>query len=332
MSTWSRTIRPFLGISTLQDVLSQSLLHFGAEPCPSESSLHVDLSSHEFLLRPVTLDWTTDEESFAAFQLALVAGANEVEIPISELELVAIATTPFLRITEIVFRHPLQMLASLPRSVRLSAGERRPRVFSAPHNGFRVDAFLVLSSSRRPLPLRPHRKGTWLARTRFVVTTTVASAILPPAPLTAQVRQRLHLPPKTMRYVDWNDHDVTQPHTSQPDPVLYVDEDLLAQLNSRRGSSSSRAIQVQLVIDFLGQILWRGAEKASDLRGVNYDDIRESLLGSVIRIAAGPGASEARRTALLQEVARDPGMVVAHLEHAIDVLSTYAASMKDGDA
>lgn len=331
MSTWSRTIRPFVGIGGLQDVMSQSLLHFGTEPCPADGNLHVDVSPHEFLLRPVILDWTTDDESFTTFRLDLVAGANEAEIPLEDIELVTVASTPFLRVSEIVFRHPLQELDTLPRSVPLIQGPRRPRAFSAPHNGFRVDSFLALARSRQRVPLRPFRKGTWLSRARFVVTTTMAAAILPPAPLTAEVRQRLQLPAKTMRYVEWNDHDVLEPQSGQVDPVLYVDENLLAQLNSRRGSTTSRSIQVQLVVDVLSQILQRAAESGDEVRTRTYEDVRDSLVGSVIRIAAGPGATDARRTAVLHDVAQDWGRVMAHVEHAIDVLSTYAAAMKDGD-
>ena len=332
MSTWARTIRPFVGIGTLQDVMSQCLLHFGADPCQADGTLHVDISPHEFLLRPVALDWTTDDDSFSAFRLALVAGASEAEIPLTDLALVVVTSTPFLRFSEIVFQHHLRDLESLPRSVNLTEGPPRPRAFSAPHSGFRVDAFLVIAASRPRVPLRPYRKGTWLSRSRFVVTTTMATAILPPAPLTAEVRQRFRLPAKSMRYVDWNEHDVTEPHAMQNDPVLYVDEDLLAQLNSRRASATGRAVQVQLVVDFLSQVVQRGAAKGEDLLTYTYDDIRESLLGSVVRIAAGPGASDARRTALLHDVPRDSGMVIANVEHAIDALSAYAASMKDGDA
>jgi hypothetical protein len=55
-------------------------------------------------------------------------------------------------------------------------------------------------------------------------------------------------------------------------------------------------------------------------------------LGSVLRVAAGPGASEQDLQRLMSDLHDEPERVIARAEHFIDVASGYAGILEDGEA
>ena len=294
MSRETRTIRPFVGVDLLAGCLNQTLVHFGQESCTPDSTLVVDAKPHEYLLRPATLALASDDASFAQLAKDLLDGSTEATIPLDALSLTVIASTPFLKTAELVFQRSLAALDSMARTVVLTEPER-PAPFSAPFSGFVVDVYLMLSRTLNPRPLRPHRMGTWIARNRFTVETTLAPAILPPTPLTDELRKQLDLPAKAIRFIDFGDHDLFESYHEQIEPTFYVDDQLLAQLNVRRSSASSKALQMQLAGDFVSAVIRKAAREPEKLKSVSYGDLRASLLGSVIRLAAGPGATDDHR-------------------------------------
>jgi len=330
MSKETRTVRPFTGLNMLAPILDHSLLYFGQEKCEPGAGHIADLAVEEFMRRPLVIEWASDDEAFSQLRVRLVAGAADAGLDAQDLSFVVVASTPYLKIADVVLEHPLSDLHSLDRITDL-VGESRARALSAPFSGFAVDAYLLLNKSLEPRPLRPHVKGTWIARARFRIETTLGPALLPPTPLTKELKEKLRLPARTIRYVQFGDHDVLQPYREQEQPVFYVDEDLLAQLNVRKNSAASKAVQLQLALDFVSSVVWR-ASRNSEIETVAYDDVRAGLLGSVIRIAAGPGASDVERERILKSVATDPDYVLARAEHAIDLAGGYAGVLKDGDA
>jgi hypothetical protein len=330
MSRESRTVRPFVGLSKLSNVLSESLLHFGQSVCPADTSVHMDIQPHEFLLRPIQLEWASDDSAYDRFRSTLIDGAEESELNPRDLDVVVVASSRYLKLAEVVMCESVVAFDQIPRVLDLT-GEPRFRAFSTPNSGFSLDAYIVLSRTLEQRPLQPYRKATWLARASFRVDTSLSVAILPPTPLTSEKRRELKLPPKTMRYVDFGEHDFLLPYSEQEQPTLYVDENLLAQLNVRRGSAVSKAIQVQLVHDLISAVVWR-ASRLSDLNSVSYADVQSSLLGSVIRVAAGAGSTEEARTLLLKKVREAPEYVISSAEHAIDLMARYLDAVKDGES
>ena len=302
-------------------------MYFGQEPCLAGHTLVSDLTPHEFLLRPVNLHWGPDDDAHDVFREALLEQTAVMAMAPEDLSLVAVATSPYLKISDVVLNHPLSKLEALERVHDLTGATRR-RVFSTPHSGFSVDLYLVLTRSREPAVLKPHRFGIWLTRSQFRIGTTLAPAVLPPTPLTQEVRERYRLGSRTIRFLHFGDHDVAEAFTEQERPVFYIDERLLAQMNARSRSNESKALQLQLAQDFVAAVV-RRASTHSSISGLTYDDLRTSLIGSVIRIAAGPGATEQDRNKLVGQLTDHPEYVIARAEHFIDVGSGYTRMFKE---
>ncbi|MEX0826151.1 MAG: hypothetical protein WD184_05315 [Acidimicrobiia bacterium] len=329
MSRETRTVRPFVGLDALERCLDHTTLYFGQEPCEPNSSLAADIEIHEFLIRPVSLEWVP-EGQFEAFRAGLLEACVAAGIAPESVSLAAVAMSGFLKLSQVVLNVSLVELDRLDRVVDLAA-DPRPDPFRTPFNGFGVDVYLLLSEAVDARPLKPSKKGTWLSRVSFRIDTHLAPALLPPTPLTGELRQQLGLPARTLRYLQFGDHDLLEPYREQEQPVFYVDEDILAQLSVRRTSAASKAIQLQLAQDFVAAVVRRAAGQP-DLETVAYDDVRESLLGSVIRLAAGPKALDGDRQTLLVMVRNDPEYVIARAEHFVDVASGFVNVLKDGDS
>lgn len=329
MSRETRTIRPFVGIEGLESVLDETLLHFGPDSCHAGEGITVDIAPHEFTIRPVSIEWRKSEESFSAMIDRLRDESDAAGFAPEDLALVAIATSRFLKSADLLFEVPMSDIDTLTRVTELNTTPRQSS-FRAPYSGFTVTTYLLLARNRPPVPLKPHRLGTWIASTQFRVDTTLGPALLPPTPLTDEIRADLKLPAKTMRYLHFRDHDLLEPYADQEQPVFYIDDDLIAQMNAKRRSPASKALQLQLAHDFVAATVRRAASRA-ELSDLSYEDIKGSLLGSVIRLAAGTGAGAADRKALLDRVLSDPEYVIARAEHNIDVRSGFTEALGDGD-
>lgn len=330
MSKETRTIRPFKTLGSIGEAFQGIVLHHGQDACQPEGTIVADISPHEYLLRPVSLQWSEDEAAFDTFKEKITAGVEEAGLPADAVAIVVVASTTFLKIADVVLFNSLTELSLLTRITDLTSPQR-PRAFSAPFSGFSVDTYLLLSRSLSPQPLRPHIRGTWLARAQFRVETSLGPALLPPTPLTDAIRAELRLPAKTIRYLYFGDHDLLRPCADQEQPVFYVDENLLANLNARRRSPASKALQLQLAHDFVSAVVYRAASSEEIVR-VGYEDVRSSLLGSALRIAAGSAGTQIDREELLKLVRTNPAYVVARAEHNIDLASGFKGIFEDQES
>lgn len=193
MSRETRTIRPFVGVEALGRAFDRSLLHFGKETCPPGGNQVVEISPQEFLARQVTLSLAPDDESFEMFKEELRMAADEAGLPLEALSLLIVARSAFLGITDTVLNRSLDDLVDLQRRIDLVGSKRSPAL-RAPFGGFVVEAFLYLERPLEAQPLRPHRRGTWLAKARYGISTSLGPAVLPITPLTEETRARLRLP------------------------------------------------------------------------------------------------------------------------------------------
>lgn len=327
MSSETRTLRPFSGLAPFEDALSRPLLHFGEDICTPGSSIAVAIDRHTFQLRRVVIEWAP-EEAFDDFQKDLLQGADNLGIPRSDLVLLVFAKTGYLKQVDLLKTVPLSDLESLERYIDLSSP--RPKSLMAPQSGFVVEALVVLGRTLEPAPLKPWRKGTWLARSTFGVDTSLGKNLYRPLPLTEQVRDELGLPAKTVRYVYLGDHDPLGPFAGQPEqPILYIDEDVLAEIQTSVSSPVSKAMQYDMALDFLTAVLYESSRNP-DLREMAVADLEGSLLGEIIRRIAGP--SESEQAKLLGLIRSDPHKAVAHAEAAIDMAKPLIESLKGPDS
>ena len=326
MSSETRVVRPFEISKSLASVLSKAALRFGGDTCKAGGRITI-FEPELHVRKRAEIHWTPDDESFDAFRKTLAEGAAADGFDRSALALLVTAATPYLKITNIVHQASCANLDAMARVVALTEPDR-PEAFCAPRHGATVDVFLLLVRTLEPLPLRPWRRGTWLARATFKIATEQAQRLFHPKPLDDETRQRLGLPRKTMRYVSMDDVDPLESYDAQA-LDLYVDRELLDDLSARPRSPVSQAMQLQLAQDVITAIVHAAAARESKLRGQTWSDLGDSLLARALRIAAKAGAS---REQLLRDVTADPAKVIAHAEAALDVLVRTRESVRDGES
>lgn len=325
MSSETRRVRPFAISRSLANVLSSALLRFGSDTCEAGGRVTIfDPELHD--RKRAELHWTPDDESFEAFRKTLAEGVAANGLDQSALALLVTAATPYLKITNIVHQASCANLDTMARVVALTELDR-PAAFRAPHHGATVDIFLLLTRALDPVPLRPWRRGTWLARETFKIATEQSQRLFHPKPLDNEARKQLGLPRKTMRYVSMDDVDPLEPYDVGA-LDLYVDRELLDDLSARPRSPVSQAMQLQLAQDVIAAIVHTAAARGSNLEGRTWTDLGDSLLAKVLRIAAKTGASHEQ---LLREVTADPTKVIAHAEAALDVLVRSREAVRDGE-
>ena len=178
--------------------------------------------------------------------------------------------------------------------------------------------YLFLAQNLPRRVLRPWRKGTWLASVRFRLSSSSSASWYRLQPLKDRDRDELGLPKGAVRYVQLGDHEPLEPYDATDLPTFWVDEDLLASLAARSQSKASCSIQTQLVHDFVWAVISSPAVvQSDDLDTLAWADLKESSLGRISRVAAGKGATPARKDEMIQLIRSDPAKFMALVEDTI---------------
>lgn len=270
------------------------------------------------------LHWSPDDRTFEEFKENIYDGASSEGIELEALALLVLISTPYLKKADIVHQVACSDLSDEDRIVVLT-NQERPKALCAPFHGASVDVFLYLDRALTPRPLHVWQLGTWLAKERFVIATRHSEQLFLPKPLTKEKLAEFNLPEKTMRYVRMDDANLFDSQELRP-VELYVDTDLLDELSVRPNSSVSQTIQLQLVQDVLSAIIYSAGNHGSELERRSWDELSETLIGRVIRIAAKAGSSHEQ---LLLDVVQDPGRVLAHAEAALRIVSPARDSVRE---
>ena len=318
MSSEQRTIRPFAGLDAFQEIFNQFRLIVGTDRVEPDDAIR--LTREGFVLRPVSLELSATDELFELSILGLGRRSAELGFQLSDLELVITASSPYLKIADIVTRHPLSRFSELERSVSLTS-PTRPRALHALHSGCTIDAYLCLASDLPQLPLRPWRRGTWLAKVSFGITSESQPIGFSPRPLTEADRKRLDLPDGVLRFIDLGDVSPLDEGTNESSLDMWVDAEVLAKLSASSGSAPAKLFQLQLFLDAVLVIL-DGARLDPQLRVCTIEDLHGTLFGTLIEgLSRRPGQTVEQRKTAAQEllhVARDkPQLFIAHAEATI---------------
>jgi hypothetical protein len=317
MSSETRIVRPYVGIDRLTAALDDARLFVGQNEYQSGSSVIVPLES--FLMRPVSLVLSPSDDEFEALATDLARGVQELDLAPDDVDVVVVASTPYLKLTEVVSQVRLSKLEEAGR-VLLLTDQGRPRPLQTPHGGYSIDVYLALADQREPIALRPWRKGTWLARTRFSVTTDLGSVGFVPRPLTSEVKEELGLPAGAVRYVVLEDETPLLSEVSDDAVQLFVDSDLLAQMSAAPRSPASQAIQLQLFVDAIRAILDAADDDESFQDLMSVADVEGSLLQRIMAMVAGRGVSESdsdfrdRQDEFLKMARTSRARFMAHVE------------------
>ena len=316
-----REVRPYLGVDEIQEVLDAVTLTFG--DATVEDRGRVTVPTRSFLRDRASLRLGLDEEDTKTFVKRLQTAVERAGLATKSCALVLVASTSRLKITEVVWEANLAELSSAEPLVEFAAGERRPRALQAPFGDFTATVYVLLSEQLESRPLRPWRKGTWLAKVSFVVATGLAEIGFTPIPLDSEARERLDLPEGCIRFVK-----VTEPMDPSP-PVesvqLYVDSDLLATMAAAPHTPGARAFQRQLFVDAINALVYETSTELARIgRAVELEDIEGSIVWNLLRRAAGamPDGSPSRAErhameSLLRLLADHPSQFMARVEDFI---------------
>ena len=313
MNREKRTVRPFWVGDSLAKVLEGAVFRFGSDECYTKNSIEVD-NPDEYCRRRAELAWVP-ECGIKSFKEALSEGVAATGIDPTALALLITASTGYLKITEVVFEHSLSDIKGLPATVNLSTS--RPKALRAGFHGATITAYLLLTRDIKPSPLRPWRKGTWLARAKFKLVSRSSTSLFRPTALDDEQRDRLGLPKGVVRYLEMGDHEPLQTYDQSYPPTFYVDKKLLDSLDARPNSKLSRFIQVQLVQDFIWGVLSSPAVQEAELTDLDWTDLNDTLLGRILNFIAGNKASNEYRNELIRDVQNNPTKVIAQVENRI---------------
>ena len=317
MSKETRTLRPFHAPAEFSNALRLAQLHMGEQVCDADSQITIG-SPEDFLRAQPAVSWARDDACMVQFRALLEAGTEKCGILPSDLGLVIVASSNYLKIADTCYLRPLSKCASEARLVRLA--NPRPRALQASTHGAKVTTYVALLSEQEQRPLRPWRLGTWLARAEFRITVgESAMGIFRPTPLDDEKRSELQLPKQTVRYFTLGDHDPLRPFGETEPPEFFVDEDLLSRISATGESPLSKAIQSQLVCDFIASVVVACA--TSDTKDHEWSDLKDSLVGRIVRLVAGSKAPDHECMKALELIDRDPAKFVALAEGALNVRS-----------
>lgn len=324
----TRPVRPFSVPVEFHRALESVRFHMGDQSCEPDSKIVVG-PHEEWLRTKPELTWATGETEFTDFKKTLTSGVDESECDPAALGLVVTAYAKYLRIIDILLCHSLDDLDTLPRT-REFAGIHRPAALQASTHGTVIGAYIVLLADQPPVALKPWRKGTWLARVGFRLETETAKEMFRPTPLDDDARQRLNLPKNTVRYFSIGEHNPFEPYDESEQPELYVDTELLTQIDHAASSPVGKALQTQLACDFISGVVLACAARAEELEGATWETLQDSLLGRIIGLIAGSRADASRRNQLITDARSNPARLIALAEDALRVRKPLLDSFLEG--
>lgn len=330
MSSERRTIRPFRIDPRLERSLENAVLHYGDLACEAGNSV---LVTTEYARRVPTLRWSSND-GFEDFKRDVRVGATDSGFDPALLTFVVTVRTGSLKTCEIVLLHPVSGCHELSNPSRI--GERadgtRWDAFCADSHGAVVDAYVALTrdvnvSPERPL--RPSRAGTWLAHATFRLRCESGAELFRPLPLDDERRQEFQLPKGTASFTQIDD-DIADPQAGVEIAVFWVDKSLLETINAQARSPQAAYLQRQLMVCFFSDVVAEYARRDTDTDGPdNYEDLKESLIGRIVRLLADRSRPRRDRNDVLRLCRQDPAKAVALAQ---DVCAALPAALKSLEA
>jgi len=324
----TRILRPFVGLSFLEDLVDQSSLTLGDETFYPISNLNIDLDrcSVEAIEINVGVSQAKGEWLRRVQEALTPAGVDSSDVLV-RIEV----TSNYLKTSEILSNETLESLASRAGVIKIcERSGRRSNIFSSTRHGFFLTVSLIRASEIESARFgSPWRKGTILATVTFNFSNQEGSIGFVPLPLTDEVRAREGLHKGTMRYVACDESPLSITDTDGA-VKFYVDSLILERLsNQRQGGPISSMIQNQLALDVLSAIIAK-ASLDDNIRDATMSDpaTRSSLIGKIVNALAGSQKNEpqpqllARQNQLLHEIASNPQKVIAIAEGSTSLLKS----------
>jgi len=319
----TRVLRPFDIPASLEHFFDGATLRFGAQRIRTDEGLRVWGDPDTYGSQEVELE-LSEEDTFDGFRTHVAEGAEKGGFALVDLSLLVFVTSGYLGTTEVVYRQSLDDGTPSHRTLNLASGASRAaglRVVS--HRPNRITAYLVLNRKIPERPLRPWRKGTWLAHCEFRIGLEAPSALFRPLPLDDKKRRDFRLPPGTVRYL--RSCDPRSRFDPETPPEMYVDAEILQTISRDAKSAVSQMFQRELAACFIRSVVAEAMRETDEWRNSSWDQLEDSLLGRIVKYVEGKGRSKEDYTRRLDDLRSDPERQIAIAE---DRLKVRAAILK----
>jgi hypothetical protein len=307
MSSETRLVRPFRDAVRTQKVLENevTIRLFDAERLAGEivAGSTIRVPAEQLQTRRIVLSGL-NENLADAISRDLV---DLKEVDDSNVELIIVASSSYLKKTEVLRRCRVSSFSSLESEMQLFSP-----IFECIHHGWEIIVVLVLSKNQVPKVGLPWRKGTWLAKVHFTVANPVEGIGFTPRPLTEEVRKRFSLHPQTTRY-SANVDGVSVMDCSSLDEAIeyYVDEDLMIQLSSNPSSPFSVLEQTRIFLDAMSFVVSE-ISRTEEFADSTLIDLEGNLAHKILVLLAGDG--HLSQDMWLSEWQQSPSKIFAGIE------------------
>jgi hypothetical protein len=332
MTTATREIRPFGSFGVLEEFVHAVCIEVGSDVLSNDSSLV--LSEYEYRHVPVSVQLAASDAAFEQSLHDVMKELQENELSPSDISLIVNLYSGFLKISEFPFNALFADLGKTGRIISLTSAGCRPDALLAAKSGCQIEVAAVLSKQLEPKPLRPWRKGTWLARSRYRLSSETVFNGFTPRPLTKEAKEVFGLPSATTRYVVVPDGiDPLSDEASAELVELWVDADLLAAVSARDASVASIAFQQQLFVDAFSAVVV-AAKDQSEFGSRSWQDSEGSMVGKMIKALTGRRKSDSdeavrnRCEYLFELMKNNHPAFMAHVEAFSDTTSAFLKTME----
>lgn len=331
MASENRSSRPYSGLRLCQQAFEQTTLRIGSEEVVGDGG-STRVTNREFLNEPFAIHFGENQTTKAHMADELASAVDGHGIGHEDLEILAVAFSPYWKISEKVVSMTFAEFSDLDDpKVTFATRRQRPRVLGFPSSQLRIEVCCCLTRTIEKKPLRPFRKGTWLTKTTHKVGTGQDFTGFEPKRLDAEARTRLDIADydQTQRFMDVR-ADPTDPATVEDDFGLYVDEVLLDQLVDSSRTPGTSLIQRILGMDIARAFIYRGAEAIKE-QNKSLSDIQGSVFDSVLDAFSqddnGAVSRDAKEKLFRNAVAR-PEIFVALVENTLET-SHFGKDLRD---
>jgi len=334
LSSELREIRPYLGVDRVQRVLEDIRLRVGDRLL--EPGGRASLSTRSFLRDRVAIVLGDDESEVEHLARELQGAVFDANLPLEKVSLILLMSSSRLKISDVVWSVSIADLQDLSDAEVSLTEAVRPRALRTPFGGCSVRMLVALTSDLDPAPLRPWRLGTWMAKTDFVISTDLGEIGFTPLPLDDAERQRQGLPEGVIRYAVVEDPFIQSPG---PDAVLlYIDEDILAQMADAAYTPGSKTFQRQLFVDAMAAVVSESTRRLAENPSLQLDEIEGSIAWKLLCLVGRVDSSQAKTQGgwaalrrLYGLLGEAPEKFMAELEAAVpDLKKSITDSIQEG--
>ena len=253
MADLTRVLRPFDGLDAFDDLLELVTVRFGEEELSPGTSVTVD-DALDYLDRPIDIDIPFGSAD-GALDERLTAALTDASLEAGDVDFLIVSTTGGVRRTDVLERINLEE-GPVPTTISI---EDKPPSLRAPTHGVDIEVMLLLARELEPEFAKPHRKGTWLGRSRFTLLTKQPAKGFEALYLTDAVREENQLGPDVHWFVKIpSDAEMDAEGQDIGDILdMYVATNVLDRLKLIIGPPDGDFVQHQLVQDAIRAVVTR---------------------------------------------------------------------------